>query len=95
MSLVVLSFFRRHCDRERRATRPLARAAYGAFVLQAPVLVGIALALHPLELSPEAKFALLAAGGVTVSFAAAWLAITAAAKLGRRNASAEPRQPLG
>ncbi len=80
MSLMVLAFFRRHADRERRLTRTTARSAYGAFMLQAPVLVGIALALHPLALAPEVKLLLLAAGGVIGSFAVAWFAIALLAR---------------
>jgi len=75
MSLWVLGIFQRHCDHERRFTRPLSRSAYGAFILQAPVLVGIALALHEISIPADAKFILLAAGGVCTSFAAAWLLV--------------------
>jgi hypothetical protein len=92
MSLTVLAFFRRHADRERRRTRPMARSAYGAFVLQAPVLVGIALAMHPLALEPEVKFLVLAAGGVIGSFAAAWLVIALWTRASRVGASRRTRR---
>ena len=46
----------------------LTRSAYGAFILQTPVLIGLALALRPLELPAEAKALLVAAGGVAGSF---------------------------
>lgn len=67
---------------QRRLARPLphgpalARAAYGAFILQTPVLIGLALALRGLALPAETKALMLAAGGVTASYALAWLAIT-------------------
>lgn len=67
---------------QRRLARPLphgpalARTAYGAFILQTPVLIGLALALRGLALPAEAKALMLAAGGVTASYALAWLAIT-------------------
>jgi hypothetical protein len=51
----------------------LARDAYGAFILQAPVLVGLALALRDSSLPQLARFAIVATLGVTLSFAAAAL----------------------
>jgi fucose 4-O-acetylase-like acetyltransferase len=67
---------------QRRLNRPLwwagpaaRRSAYGAFVLQSVVLIGLAMAMRPLPLPAEAKAVLLAAGGVACSFGAAWLLI--------------------
>ena len=51
-----------------------ARAAYGAFVAQAPVLIGLALAMRPLPLPAELKALLLAALAVPASFRLAELA---------------------
>jgi glucan biosynthesis protein C len=48
----------------------LARAAYGAFILQAPVLVGLALLLQDSALPPLARFAIVAPLGIALSFAA-------------------------
>lgn len=56
--------------------RRAARAAYGAYVLQAPVLVGLAVALRPLPAPAEVKAPLLAALAVTASFALAHLVVT-------------------
>lgn len=54
----------------------LGRSAYGAFLLQGFVLIGLALALRPLGLPAELKAVLVAAGGVAGSFALAWLLVS-------------------
>lgn len=60
-----------------RSTRPaLARSAYGAFILQGPVLIGIALALRPLDLPAEIKALIVACAGIVAAFAAAWLLVS-------------------
>jgi hypothetical protein len=67
---------------QRRLTHPLphgtalARSAYGAFILQTPILIGLALALLGIDLPAEVKALLVAAGGVTASYGLAWLLIT-------------------
>ncbi len=67
---------------QRRLTHPLphgtalARSAYGAFILQTPVLIGLALSLRGIGLPAEVKALLVATGGVSASFALAWLLIT-------------------
>jgi glucans biosynthesis protein C len=74
---------------QHRLTRPLphgptlARSAYGAFILQTSVLIGLALLLRPVDLPAEVKALLIAAGGVSVSYALAWLLITWIPGLGR------------
>lgn len=50
-----------------------ARAAYGAFFIHAPVLVGLTLLLQPLSLMPMFKFVLLGLLGVPLSFALGYL----------------------
>jgi hypothetical protein len=59
----------------RWCTPPVARSAYGAFLLQVLFLIGLAFALRPVGLPAEAKAVLLASGSVTGSFALAWLLI--------------------
>jgi hypothetical protein len=59
-----------------RLARAGARAAYGAYVLQAPVLIALAMALRPLPAPAEVKAPLLAALAVTTSFALAHLLVT-------------------
>ena len=59
--------------RRGRLSAEMARAAYGAFILQAPVLVGLALALQDSPLPPLGRFAVVAPIGIAGSFAAAAL----------------------
>ena len=54
----------------------IGRSAYGAFMLQGPVLLGLAIALRPLPLPAEIKALLVAGGGIVGSFALAWLLIS-------------------
>jgi hypothetical protein len=71
-------------DRPLGWARPAAsRSAYGAYILQGLVLIGLAVALRPLPLPAEAKALLVAAGGVGGSFALAWLLITRVPGVGR------------
>lgn len=70
---------------QRRLGRPLgarhgmgpvlARCAYGAFLVQGPVLIGLAVALRPVPVPGDVKALVVAAGGVAGSFALAWLLI--------------------
>jgi peptidoglycan/LPS O-acetylase OafA/YrhL len=57
---------------ERRLTRPvrpwLARSAYAAFLIQGPVLLGLAVALRSAPLPGDVKALLVAAGGVAGSY---------------------------
>jgi fucose 4-O-acetylase-like acetyltransferase len=50
----------------------LARSSYLAFMLQGPVLVGLALALRPVGISGDAKALLVASLGIVASFGLAW-----------------------
>jgi hypothetical protein len=68
---------------QRRLARPpgalgraLARSAYGAFVLQGLVLIGLMIALRELDLPAEVKALVVAASGVAGSFGLAWLLVT-------------------
>ena len=72
---------------QRRLARPgrrraVVRSAYGAFILQGPVLIGVALALRPVDVPAEVKALAVACAGVAVSFAVAWLLISRT-RLGR------------
>ena len=75
-SVWLLSVAQRRLTRRLPRGPALARSAYGAFILQTPVLIGLALALRPLDLPAEAKAVLLAAGAVSASYALAWVLIT-------------------
>ena len=74
---------------QRRLDRPpgprwraLARSAYGAFVLQGPVLIGVALALRAVDVPAELKALAVACAGAAVSFALAGLLVSRT-RLGR------------
>jgi hypothetical protein len=72
-----LALAQRHLDRPLGATaRALSRAAYAAFVVQGPVLVGLALALRPLGLPGDVKAVLVAGLGLAGSFAVTRLLVT-------------------
>ena len=73
----LLGTAQRHLGRAPgRRGRALARSAFAAFILQGPVLVGLMLALRSIGLPAELKALVVAAAGVTVSFALAWLLVS-------------------
>jgi glucan biosynthesis protein C len=74
LSLFAVDYFRRHHNRLRPLARRMAPAAYGAFVVHPPVLVGLALAAQPLPLPGELKFIAVLTAGVTGAFSLARLA---------------------
>jgi hypothetical protein len=61
----------------------MTRSAYGAFILQGLVLIGLAVALRPLALPAEVKALIVAGGGVAGSFGLAWLMISRIPGVGR------------
>jgi hypothetical protein len=72
----VLGVAQRRLNRGFRWASPaIGRSAYGAFVLQGLVLLGLAVVLRPLQVPAEVKALIVAAGGVAGSFALAWLLI--------------------
>jgi Acyltransferase family len=67
----------RHLNRPPHALgRALARSAFGAFIIQGPVLIALMLELRPLAASAEIKALIVACAGVTISFALSWLLVT-------------------
>jgi len=72
----VLAFAQRHLDRTGPLRRAMARGSYAAFMLQGPVLVALALALRPVDLSGDVKALLVATLGIVGSFALAWPLVT-------------------
>jgi hypothetical protein len=72
-SLWLLAAAQRHLTGWSRHGPALARSAYGAFVLQAPVLIGLALAMRPVPVPAGIKAATVAVGGLVVSFGLARL----------------------
>lgn len=83
-SIWLVAWFRRRWSHQGPLARELARAAYGAFIIQTPVLVLLALALRPLSMVPELKLLVLAPVAVAASFGLSWLAGEAASRLSGR-----------
>jgi Acyltransferase family len=77
VSLFAVEHFRRRHNRLHPLARRMAPAAYGAFVVHPPVLVGLALAVQPLPLPAELKFVAVLTAGVTGAFSLARLACRA------------------
>jgi len=70
---LLLIVFRRRLDRPTWASRELAPSAYGAFILHAPVVVGVGVALRPLDIPPIPKFLVAGAIALTLCFVFAGL----------------------
>jgi glucan biosynthesis protein C len=73
LSMWLLGLFQRRFDHAGALATALGRAAFGAYVLQAPVLLICALLAHPVPIPPEGKFLIVAPAGIAASFALAWL----------------------
>jgi hypothetical protein len=73
LAVWLLARFRSHHDVAGPLRHAAGRAAFGAYVLQAPVLVGLSVALQDVGIPPEGKFLVVAPLGVILSFAAARL----------------------
>ena len=72
----VLAFAERHLNGTGRLRRAMARSSYAAFMLQGPVLVALALALRPVDLTGDVKALLVATLGIVGSFGLAWPLVT-------------------
>jgi fucose 4-O-acetylase-like acetyltransferase len=73
----LLGAAQRHLNQRLRWVAPwVSRSAYGAFMMQGPVLIGFAVALRPIPLPAEIKALVVAVGSVAGSFALAWLLIS-------------------
>jgi hypothetical protein len=70
-SLRLLGLAQRHTGPRGRPAHALARSAFGAFLVQGLLLIGLALALRPLAVPAEVKSLAVAAAGVAGSFALA------------------------
>ncbi|HSJ46897.1 MAG TPA: acyltransferase family protein [Euzebyales bacterium] len=76
-SVWLLGVAQQRLDSPLRWAGPVvSRSAYGAFIVQGLVLIGLAVALRPLPLAAEVKALVVACGGVMGSFGLAWLLIT-------------------
>jgi hypothetical protein len=68
-SVWLLATGQRYLNRPLRWVGAAARrGAYGAFILQTPVLIGLAVVLRPLPLPAELKALFVAASGVVLCF---------------------------
>ena len=74
--LWVLAFAQRRLNGSGPVRRMMARGSYAAFMLQGPVLVGLELALRPVDLPGDVKALLVGTLGIAVSFALAWPLVT-------------------
>ena len=72
----VLAVAQRHMDRSGPVRRAMTRSSYAAFMLQGPVLFGLALALRPIDLPGDVKALVVATLGIIGSFALAWSLVT-------------------
>jgi fucose 4-O-acetylase-like acetyltransferase len=81
-SVWVLAFAQRHLNGTGPWRRAWARSSYLAFMLQGPVLVGLALALRPIDLTGDIKALIVATLGIIGSFGFAW-PLVARTSLGR------------
>ncbi|MCB0064976.1 MAG: acyltransferase family protein, partial [Caldilineaceae bacterium] len=72
MCLAVIPFFRRFFNRQGAFGRFLARHSYAVYILHSPIIVLVALAVQGIELEPLAKFGLVSAIGVSLSFLVAY-----------------------
>jgi hypothetical protein len=82
-SLWLLSLAQRRMAGWSRHGRRLARSAYAAFLLQGPVLIGLALLLRPLPVGAEFKAPLVALGGLALCFGLGWLLVSRVRAVGR------------
>jgi hypothetical protein len=73
LPLFLIGWFRERWTRQSQLLRGMAAAAYGAFIIHPPVVVGLALVLHRVPMPAELKFVLVVAGGVAGSFGIASL----------------------
>jgi len=71
-SFWLLGFFRRHVNSMFPLGRQLIRSYYAAYVIQAPVVMGLALVLRGLSIPTELKFLLVAPLGIAASFTLAY-----------------------
>jgi glucans biosynthesis protein C len=77
VSLWAIGYFRRHHNHLSSLPRGMAPAAYGAFIVHPPVIVGLALAIERLPVPAELKFVCVLTAGVAASFGLAALAARA------------------
>ena len=70
--LALLTFFRSRCDWQGPRLRWLSRENYAVYIVHAPVIVLIALALMPVEIPILAKFVVSVLAGIPLCYLVAW-----------------------
>lgn len=73
LCLAVIPFFRRFFNGQGRFGHFLAQQSYAVYILHSPIIVLVALALRNVELEQMAKFGLVSAIGVPLSFLVAYV----------------------
>jgi Acyltransferase family len=71
-SMWLLGFFRRHVNSMFPMGKLLIRSYYGAYVIQAPVVMGLALAVRGITIPTEPKFLVVAPLGIAASYVLAY-----------------------
>jgi hypothetical protein len=71
-SMWLLGFFRRHVNTTLPLGKQLVRSYYGAYVIQAPIVMGLALAMRAVAIPTELKFLIVAPVGIGASFTIAY-----------------------
>ena len=74
LGLGAMALFQRRFNTDGPIARWMARHSFGVYVLHAPILVALTLAMHPLPGGPVAKMLLLTVLGLVLSHAAAAIA---------------------
>jgi glucans biosynthesis protein C len=73
VSICLVVWFRERCNTQRRLLRTLSNSSYGAYIIQAPVLVFLALSLQSIQLPLLLKFVLVSPISVFLCFLFAFL----------------------
>jgi len=71
MIIALLFLSRKWFNRQARVSKPMSASAYTAYIIHAPVVVFVAIALRNISLYPLLKFALAALIAVPLCFALA------------------------
>ena len=82
LAVWLLGSFQEHVDHAGRLLRAMGRAAFGAYIIQAAVVIGLAVLLADWAIAPEVKALVVAPLAVAGSFGVAWL-LTRMPGLGR------------
>jgi peptidoglycan/LPS O-acetylase OafA/YrhL len=73
MSFWVALWFARHVTYEGRTARAIGRASYATYVVHAPVVVALSVAIAGVAGAAEVKFVTVAGLGIAASYTLGWL----------------------